>query len=492
MSSTGTVLGLGAVKPADSERRATQPLPLKNEPQDDGPTTPNPRLDPEELADVGQTAPEPLSTGRPAHEDSLTLPKPRKAVATKLETVRRPTEEVAEKAPEKPAEKIDAPDDKPSITYQSSEPAPPVLAAGSTPFLPALALPPMPVGPSPPNLFGSVKYLVPLFRAMVARKRAQRSIRRLLHDDQHLLDQVLKDLGRTAREHDLDVPAIADEMRKVKAEEQRRAQAEADSAKADDETGREGARWNGDEAERKSDISRREAELKESEDELRAKGEERRGHEAERSRYEGQIRAAEKRSQQALAQAQKAEITPPEKGGGPNTAANLRRQAEEAQREATSLITPRDEARGKAESLDAPIHTLTQKIVEQRGALSQKRKELAEALAQHKKTLTTLEADKQRAGRERTDAEREISQRFVNVGTMLNLHRVEDDHYKALYARIDELKGGLNAREAAIVRLEAELRTYDRRALQTGLIAVGSVLFGLVLITILLAVLFSR
>jgi hypothetical protein len=75
---------------------------------------------------------------------------------------------------------------------------------------------------------------------------------------------------------------------------------------------------------------------------------------------------------------------------------------------------------------------------------------------------------------------------------MLNLHRVEDSHYSALYARIDELKGGLNAREAAIVRLESELRTYDRRALQTGLIIVGAVFFTLVLVSILLAVLLSR
>jgi hypothetical protein len=461
---------------------------LANDVRDDATTTPNPRLD-EDLAssDDGKTVPDIFSKGRPARDDSMTLPKPRKAVVTRLESARRPVSPL-----EQEKATIDAPDDKPSITYQSTEPSPPVLDGGNTPYLPTLALPAMPAGPSPPNLFGSVKYLLPLARAMLARKKAQRSIRQLLVDDQHLLDQVLKDLGKAAREHDLDVPAIADEMRKVKAEEQRRAQAEADSSKADDEMGREDARWNGDEAERKSEITRREAELKETEDELRGKGDERRGHEAERARLEGLIRAAEKRSSQAQQQAQKAEVTPPEKGGGPNTAANLRMQAQEAQKEATSHIAPRDEARAKAEALDAPIHTLTQKIVDQRAQLAQKRKELADAGVAHKKALAGLEADKQRAAKERSDAEREMSQRFVNVGTMLNLHRVEDNAYKDLYARIDELKGGLNAREAAIVRLESELRTYDRRAVQTGLIIVGAVFFTLVLVAILLAVLLSR
>ena len=54
------------------------------------------------------------------------------------------------------------------------------------------------------------------------------------------------------------------------------------------------------------------------------------------------------------------------------------------------------------------------------------------------------------------------------------------------------MKSGLNAREATIVRLESELRTYDRRALQTGLITVGVMLSLVVLVAILLAVILSR
>jgi hypothetical protein len=75
---------------------------------------------------------------------------------------------------------------------------------------------------------------------------------------------------------------------------------------------------------------------------------------------------------------------------------------------------------------------------------------------------------------------------------MLNLHRVDGERYQPLYARIDELKSGVNAREATIVRLENELRTYDRGAVQTGLIAVGVVLGVLVILAIVLAVFLSR
>jgi hypothetical protein len=527
-ATTGTVLGMGALRPADSERRSTKPLPLKalevpasradaslpgtkdplrldGSDSDEATTTPNPRVDNDLGADDGATRPEmpnlfsmaENAQGRGPRDDSLTLPKPRKAVVTRLDGAKRPG---APAPPVRPLPKepegqgkIDPIDDKPSITYSpSGESAPPILDSSHTPFMPTLALPPMPAGPQASSIPGSVKYLLPLARAVLARKRAQRSIRQLLHSDQHLLDGVLKDLGKAARENDLDVPAITDEMRRVKAEEQRRAKGDADISKAADEMGREDARWNVDEAERKSEIARREAELKETEDELRAKGDERRSHETERARIDGQIRAAEKRSAQASSQAQKAEITPPEKGGGPNTAANLRMQAQEAQKEATSLIAPRDEAKAQAEALDAPIHTLTQKIVDQRAQLAQKRKELADALANHKKARAALEAEQQRATKDRSDAEREMSQRFVNVGTMLNLNRVEDSKYKSLYEKIDELKSGLNAREATIVRLETELRTYDRRAVQTGLITVGVIFSLVVLLAILLAVVLSR
>jgi hypothetical protein len=554
--STGTLLGIG-----DSERRSTKPLPLTDLAaeipsssaeaslpgvKDDGPTTPTPRVDPADFDEPPAPAPPPPTRAptpptraptpprslpalfsksveeepreRGPRDDSLTLPKPRKATVTKLETATRPAERKPGQTGKSPAfVEPPAPGPTPlpppiaplpdpalmppftnesSIEYRSSEsglrPFPSLEGPSPTPMMPTLALPPMPAGPISSGILGSVKYLLPLARAMIARKRAQRSIRQLLVGDQHLLDQVLRDLGRAAREHSLDVPAVADEMRRVKAEEQRRAKAEADIAKAGDDLGREDARWNGDEAERKSEIGRREGELKESEDELRQRGDERRGHEAERARLDGLIRAAEKQSSQALQQAQKAEITPPEKGGGPNTAANLRAQADESQREATALIAPRDEARTKAEALDAPIHALTQKIVEQRAELARLRKELADAAAQHKKTSAGIEADRARAEHERSEAQREMSQRFVNVGTMLNLHRVDDDHYRSLYARIDELKSGLNAREATIVRLESELRTYDRGAVQTGLITVGVILAALVILSIILAVVFSR
>ncbi|HEY7957147.1 MAG TPA: hypothetical protein VII38_17700, partial [Polyangia bacterium] len=354
-----------------------------------------------------------------------------------------------------------------------------------------MVVPPMPPVPSG-KVLEAVKYLVPLARAIWARQKAQKSIRTLLHGDQRQLDTVLRDLGRAAREAELDAPAIAGEMQRVRDEEERRARAEAAMLDADANAEKERERWLADEAERNTEVASREQEIRGAEDELKKRGEERRSHEAVRAKFDSEIRAAEKRAAQADARAVKAESTPPEKGGGPNTAANARAEADAARREATSLIPARDEARSKVEALDGPISSLTRQVVDGRAAIGLKRKELTEALAAHKRTLAAFEADKRRAEGERDGAEREMSQRFVAAGTLLNLNRVEDPRLVTLYQRIDELKSGVNAREAAIAQLESERHGYDRPAVQKGLLVVGVALGALVLITILLIVLFAR
>jgi hypothetical protein len=361
-----------------------------------------------------------------------------------------------------------------------------------TPAIPTMALPPMPEGPASGSPIAAVKYLVPLGKAIWARKKAQDAIRTLLHGDQRLLDSVLKDLGRVAREEKLTVPALADEMRLMKDQEERRAAAEKALADAESLAKKEDERWHIDKGERQADLARREADLKITDEDLRAKAEERRGHAAEQAKFDTQMRACEKRAAAADARAAKADVTPPEKGGGPNTAANARAEAAEARKEATALIPGRDDARAKVEALDGPIATLTSKITDERAALAQKKRDLGDATAAHDATLKQLEADRQRASDDKDAAERELTQRFVTAGTILNLNRVDHPRLQPLFARVDELKNGVNAREAAIVRLESERRLYDRSAVQKGLLTVGIALAVVVLLAIVLIVLLAR
>ncbi len=384
------------------------------------------------------------------------------------------------------------PEERPGHRVSNDAGSFPQLDPGPTPAIPTLALPPMPEHPSTGSIIDAVKYLLPLAKAIWARKKAQDSIRALLHGDQRLLDSVLRDLGRVAREEELPVPALADEMRRVQEQEARRANAEREATDAETATQREEDRWRIDLGERNADLGRREAELKATDEELRLKAEERRLHEAERTRIEAEIRAAEKRISAAEAKAVKAEATPPEKGGGANTAANIRTEAAAAKQEAAKLAPSRDNARAAAEALDGPIALLTEKLTDARATLAQKKKETTEATSTHEQTLQDLQVKRERAIAERDSAERELTQRFVTAGTILNLNRVDHPKLAPLFARVDELKGAVNAREAAIVRLEAERRVYDRGAVQKGLMTVGIAAGALIILAIILIIVFAR
>jgi hypothetical protein len=516
---TGTLLGIAAQEPAplapapetsrDSARRSTKPLALPDlapEPKadfdepteigapslavDDGPTRPQARLDEDEEDDLPTTARE-LPRPRP-NERMTTTPAAGVPTRPNIPLPRNPT----------PSPRTDLASSRHATPAPSELPPPPRVSneAGAfpqldippTPAMPTLALPPMPPGPKSPSPIEAVKYLLPLGKAIWARKQAQDSIRTLLHADQRLLDNVLRELGQVAREEELPVPALADEMRLMKEHEARKDAAAQAVADAEAAAKKEDDRWNIDRGERHAELARREAEVKIVDEDLRAKAEERRRHDGERQKIDGQIRAAEKRAAAADAKAAKADVTPPEKGGGPNTAANARTEAAEARKEATALIPSRDEAKAAAEALDAPIATLTQKLTDERATLGQKRRELTEANAAHDATLKELEQQKEHSAAERDAAERELTQRFVTAGTILNLNRVEHPRLVPLFARVDELKNGVNAREAAILRLESERRSYDRAAVQKGMITVGIALAIVVLLAIILIVLLAR
>jgi hypothetical protein len=494
---TGTLLGLPKIdeataetpvapaSQADSERRTTKPLKVQNAAQAAGlnvappvpvpvPPTAPPRPTRKTPAPPAAQLP-PMVVGRSDGEDGQTEPQPR----------------------------VDPNDfdggdtrDEDFNDLRGAMSHPVLDPQSATPAIPTMALPPMPAKPESTSFVGatfqSVRYLWPLMRAVWARRQAQKSIRELLHGDQRLLDQVLRDLGRAAREENLDAPVIADEMKRVHAEEARRAAADQAIVDADKAANEENERWQLDEGERTAAITAREGDLRECEQELKLKGDERRIHEAERARLDGEVRGAEKRAAAADARALKADTTPPEKGGGPNTAANARAEAAAARKDAAERTPARDAAAAEVQKLDGPIDVLSKRIVELRSEVMQRKKQLADALAAHRKTLAEHDAAKKAAEREREAAEREMSQRFVAAGTLLNLNRIDGPKFAPHYARIDEVKNGVNAREAAIVRLESERRSYDRDAVQRGLITVGVIVALLAILGIVLAVLLSR
>jgi hypothetical protein len=498
-----------APKPAAAAPKpaAAAPKPAAAAPKP-APEAPKPAPEaPKPAAAAPKPAPSPVAAARPPLAAStgtlLGIPSPELPTRVPAAAPEHPVEEtppidddVTDRTPRLDGEEEEPPEDLPAppeVAPPLDVVAPPPPAEPSpTPFLPTMALPPMPAAPSSSSVVAAIRYLPPVARAVWARRRAQKTIGELLIGDQRLLDRALRDLGCAAREAELDLPLIADEMKKVHAQEERRAQAQAAIADAQARLEAEHERWNGDESARREAIARGEEALKKTEEELKATNEKRRAHETERARVDGQIRAAEKRAAQETAKAEKAEQTPPEKGGGAAAAASARSAAEAARKEATALIPARDDARGKAEALDAPLAALAKRVTDEKTENHEQRKQLGEATLAHKKSVGAIEGDRHRADVDRAGAEREISQRFVSVGTLLNLNRVESEPFLPIYARIDELKNDVNAREAALARLETERNSYDRAVVQKGLLAFGVAVGVLALVVVILVVLLSR
>lgn len=356
---------------------------------------------------------------------------------------------------------------------------------------PLAHLMPMPAGPSSSGLVAAVQYLVPVARGIWTRHQAQRTLKSQLHDDQRLLDGVLRDLGRAAREQELSVPVLADEMARVRDQEQRRARLETERAQAEAAREQERHSFAAEEAASQRELDRLQAELAAAEQELAHKQEERRAHVVEWGQLEGRIREAERLATQAEARAVKAESTPGIENGD-EMAAQARAQVEQAASEAKSLQPASAAAKAKAEALDGPIATLASKVGEHRTDLDQRRHDRSRAAREHERAVADVEEQQQQAEARRGEVEQEISQLFVSMGTLLNLNRIEGPRFAPLYARVDELKSSLSAREEAIVRLESERRAYDRTAVQKGLLVLGGAAGLLVLLVIVLLVLLAR
>ncbi len=352
-------------------------------------------------------------------------------------------------------------------------------------------LEPMPGTPAP-GLVPAVKYLLPLARAIWARHKAQAALRALLHGDQRLVDDTLHDLGRAAWQEPERPAELRAELARADEDDERRRDEEKEVARLAMSLAAERERFSGDEHERKEAITAREADIARVSADLaerkRAQKTEEKGLREADARY----LAAEKRVTQLVAKAARAEVTPPEKGGGAHTAANFRREAEAAQHEADGFRPERDAAMERVRALDAPISELTERLADERAKLDEEQTALEVARRDHKSAIAALEAQSTEHEEARVIAEKSVRLRLVSTGTLISLHRMDSPKLAPIYARLDELQATAGAREARINQLETERHSYDKAALQRGLVVVGAATGIFVILLVIVLVLLAR
>ncbi len=345
------------------------------------------------------------------------------------------------------------------------------------PFTPpqVLPIPPVP-DPGPVNL---ARYAITFGRARWQRRRAVKVLQAEINGDTEALDGVLLQLGRAARGLGVDNRVLAAENQAIDDAEARRDQMVQQGQEIGGRKLEETARYEELERERTIKVTEAEKVLEEAQRELSNLEAQRRGIRDKRKELERRQNAYLKTAEQRDAEAGNAPLG--------ETRSELRRMADGHRREAASLDPERQEQERRLAALDRPISAAQTRVEEARVEVDQQRRSLADAREGHRHRLAELDAEAARKAREKELIEGEINRRLVNLGTLINLHRVERPEFGDLYGRIDRLRHAINARTTEIDRLTAERDAYDRGSLLRGCAVLAGI--GVLLITFLVIIL---
>jgi chromosome segregation ATPase len=320
-----------------------------------------------------------------------------------------------------------------------------------------------------------VRYVWQAARDTYKKKTEITRLRKLIVVEQQKLDRVLSTLGRQARAADLGLPALADEMRAAKTLEAEREASRARIGEQEQKRALEIERFRGVETEQQAAIARADQVVTKLSEDLAARISERAGHRAGMNRLDGQLKSLARQAQAKEADAVKA-VDPTSQGV-------LRGEVDVLRVQIAALEPERAKFAQRASDLDAPIAELEAQVTSARDEASRLKRDLGEASRAHQTALAAFAAEIEAEQRRIAASDRELSLKFVTLGTILNLNRVAGDTLDPLYREFDEVKGVITEHEDQIVRLESEIRSYDRSQLQKGVITLAAGLLLLIIVT---------
>jgi hypothetical protein len=429
-----------------------------------------------------------LQVGDDTSAKTLVAPEPGTALGRRKPTTMPPPVPAAAPAPMVPnPPKLPPPQATPSSVRAHGRDAtalnpPPTRivrdeAMADRPFTPPQVIP---VPPIPePGLVNVARYAITFGRARWQRRRAVKLLQQEIKSDTDALDGVLLTLGRDARTAGVDNRVLAAENQAITDAEKRRDLALQHGHEIGNRKLEEAAKYEEIERERTIKVTEAERALEEAQRELQTHEGQRRGLRDKRKELE--------RRQKAYLSAAEARDT--EAGNAPmgDTRGELRRMAEGHRREAASLDPERQDIERRLASLERPISYAQSKVETARAEVDTQRRSQADAREGHRHRIAELDAEASRQSREHDLINGEINRRLVNLGTLINLHRIERPEFNELYGRIDRLRNAINARTTEIDRLTAERDAYDRGSLLRGYAVLAGV--GVLVITFIVIIL---
>jgi hypothetical protein len=336
------------------------------------------------------------------------------------------------------------------------------------PMPPPASLLPIPAAPSSSGALPAIAYLFPVAHGILVRRREQARIRRNLYQVQQSLDGILLRLGRVAFEERAEAAPLKDEMDLLRQAASRRDEARRETERLQGVRTSEQQRRSDMELEQKDAIVALTREAEQLQGELQARADQRRQLVAELGRIEAELRRLLRTAERADARAGKVQALDPQ------AASQARAVGDSARGQAEALQPRREALLREAQALEEPIATLTQQLGVVRSDLGLKRQELRRMQAETAQLLRAIDEDMRLCQADREAAEREMQQRMMTIGTLVNLYRMSGERYAPLYHKVDEVKAQLTSYEAILARLDTECVSYDRQAVQKGLLVLGA------------------
>ena len=385
-----------------------------------------------------------------------------------------------------------APD--PAFVSARDEPSGPVVpepTLAPPPTRLAIALPGSPAGESLPavnplpeipegGLLATARYAVGVARGVWQRRSAVKNLNAQIRLDTGALDQLLGELGRTARGLKLDNRVLRAENQAIDEAEVRRSRARLECSDLAGRLEEENQRFAEQDAEREQKLDETEAEVEKATAKLSKLEAQRRALRDKRKTIERQQKAYLKAARDRENEAAKQEMG--------DARHELRRAAEDLRQDAAGLDPERQDVERRLGALDQPLSQAAAKLEAVRGELDSHRRALHDAREGHRHRLSELEGEQVGKSRDMTQAEAEVARRLVTLGTLVNLNRIERPEFDELYAHIDQLHGSIGTCTRTIERLDAERAAFSRPAVMRGAMVLS---LGAVVLITALVVLFA-
>jgi chromosome segregation ATPase len=344
------------------------------------------------------------------------------------------------------------------------------------------AVAPMPHD-GPPGFFGGVPYLFAVIGARSKHQKAIRSLQRQTADEQHKLDEILRDLGKRARDATLEHGATDGAMTELRALEGKRAVAQQGLEELEQQLEQEQQVFEAVETDcgQRTEAARQEAASLQSQ--LDEKNGQLRDQESKLAQEDKQLRTLVKQRDDKRNQANKTADAAQQEV--------LQRAVADLGVQIGDWEKHRETTQAEIDALRPPIESLQAQLREARLRIQQAQKELGAARQTLAAKKREIDGAKRQRGVDLAGLDRQIAEKLLAVGQALDGDRIAAAEFDGLYDQSDVTRARIEQVQQRAAFLTEERDNYDKLAYRNGLIVVaggaGLLLVAIVLLVVLLS-----